>query len=80
MNLLCYFFCYDYFILIVWNEMIFYIFSILAFKVFRYSDVLFPFWVLSRIRPFSGTHTDSTIFRYSFGHLFDTRTDSTFTR
>ena len=58
----------------------FYHFSILAWKVFRYSHGLYPFLVLARIRPFSGTQTDYTIFRYSFGQLFNTRTDSTFTR
>ena len=34
--------------------------------------------VLARIQPFFGTHTDSTIFSYSPGEFFDTRTDSTF--
>ena len=58
----------------------FYHFSILTGKDFCYSHGSYPFPVLSRIRPFSGTHTDSTIFRYSFGQLFDTRSNSTFTR
>ena len=36
--------------------------------------------VLARIQQFSGTHTDSTIFRYWSGQFFGTRTDSTFCR
>ena len=39
---------------------------------------LFP--VLARILSFSGTDSDSTIFRYSFGQFFGTRRDSTFSR
>ena len=39
---------------------------------------LFP--VLAQILPLSGTDTDSTIFRYSSGQLFRTRTESTIFR
>ena len=45
----------------------FYYFWILAWKVFRYSHGLYHFQVHSRIGQFSGSNTDSTIFRYSFG-------------
>ena len=57
----------------------FYHFSILALHIFRYSHGLYLFPIFSRIRPFSGTHTDSTIFRYSFEQFFDTRSNSTIT-
>ena len=36
--------------------------------------------VLPRIQPFFGTHTNSSLFRYSSGHFFDTRTYSTFSQ
>ena len=55
----------------------FYNFSILTWKIFRCSHKLYHSPVLARIRLFFGTQTDSTIFRYLFGKLFDTRTDST---
>ena len=48
--------------------------------VFRYSHGFYLFPVLARILPFSGTDTDSTIFRYSSGQFFGTRKDSTFSR
>ena len=51
-------------------------FRVLAGTVFRYSYGFYPFPVLARILPFSGTHTHSTVFRYSSGQLFGTRTDS----
>ena len=46
----------------------------------RYSPGFYLFPVLGWILPFFGTHTDSTLFRYSSGQFFDTRTDSTFSR
>ena len=48
--------------------------------VFRYSHGLYRFPVLARILAFSGPDTDSTIFRCSWGQLFGTRMDSTFSR
>ena len=38
------------------------------------------FPIVSRILLFFGTHTDSTVFRYSSGQFFDSRMDSTFSR
>ena len=49
-------------------------------KVFRYTHGFYIFPVLARILPFSGTHTHSNVFRYSFRQIFGTRTDSTFSR
>ena len=48
--------------------------------LFRSSYRFYSFPVLARILLFFGTHTDSTIFRYSRGEFFDTRWDSTFSR
>ena len=53
-------------------------FLILAQTVFRYSHGFYLFPVLTRILPFFGTHTNSTLFRYSPRQFFDTRRDSTF--
>ena len=39
---------------------------------------ILPFPSVSRILPFFRIDTDSTLFRYSSGKFFDTRTDSTF--
>ena len=41
---------------------------------------ILPFPVLARILPLFGTHTDSTIFRYSPTQIVDSRTDSTFSK
>ena len=46
--------------------------------VFQYSHGFYVFPVLARIQPFSGNDTDSTIFRYSWGQFFGTRTDLPF--
>ena len=61
-----------------WYSPGFYHFSVLAWIVFQYSHRLYLFPVLARILPFFVTHTYSTLFRYSPGQFFDTRTDSTF--
>ena len=53
-------------------------FLVIAGIIFRYSHRFYLFPVLARILPFFGTHTNSTLFRYSLGQIFDTRTDSTF--
>ena len=55
-------------------------FPVLDGTIFRYSYRFYLLPVLPRILPFFGTHTDSTLFRYSSGQFFDTRTDSTFSR
>ena len=48
-----------------WYSLGFYHFSLLAGSVFRYSYGFYIFPVLAHILPFFGTHTDSTLFRYS---------------
>ena len=48
--------------------------------VFRYWYGFYLFPVLARVLPFSGTHTDCSVFMYSAGQFFGTRTDSTFSR
>ena len=53
---------------------------VLVGTVFRYSYRFYLIPVLARILPFFGTHTDSTLFRYSRGQFFNTRTDSTFSQ
>ena len=55
-------------------------FPILVGYVFRYSHGFHLYPVLARILLIFGTRKDSTIFRYSSGQFFDTRTDSTFSR
>ena len=50
---------------------------ILVRTLFRYSHGFYLFPVLTQILPFLGTHTDCTLFRYSSGQIFGTRTDST---
>ena len=55
-------------------------FSVLAGRVFRYSQRFYLFAVLARILPIFGPHKDSTIFRNSSGMFFGTRTDFTFLR
>ena len=39
---------------------------------------ILPSPILARIPPFSGSHTDSALFRYSSGQFFGSGTDSTF--
>ena len=62
-------------------------FSVLIWTVFRYSHGIFlfrelaripQFSVLARILPFVDAHSHSTIFRYSYGQFFGTRTESFF--
>ena len=53
-------------------------FSVLVRTVIRLSYRFYLFPVPARIRPFSDTHTNSTIFRYLSRQFFDTRTNSTF--
>ena len=53
-------------------------FLVLAGTVFRYSHVFYLFPVVSQIRLFFGTHTDSSLFRYSTGQFFNTRMDTSF--
>ena len=55
-------------------------FFVIAGTVFPYLHGFYLFPVLSRILLFFGTHTDSTLFRYSSEQFFDTRMDSTFSR
>ena len=64
-------------------------FLVIAGTVFRYSHGFYLFLVLARILrffdtqsdlPFSATHTDSIIFRYSPEKFFGTRTGFTFSR
>ena len=51
---------------------------VIVWKVFRYSHGFYLFPILVRILAFCVTHIDSTIFRYSSGMFFGTRTDSSF--
>ena len=53
---------------------------ILVRTLFRYSQGFYLFPVLVQILLFLGEHTDCTLFRYSSGQCFDTRTNSTFSR
>ena len=50
----------------------FFLFSVLA--------QILPFLEVTLILSFYGTHTDSTIFRFSFGQFFNSGTDSTVSR
>ncbi|KAL6327002.1 hypothetical protein AAG906_012686 [Vitis piasezkii] len=51
---------------------------VLSWGGFGYSPDSTFSQVFSRIPTFFGTHTDSTLFRYSSGQFFDTQMDSTF--
>ena len=55
-------------------------FPVLAHTVFRYSHRFYLFLEFTPIFPFLGTHTDSTLFRYSPRMFLDTHTDSTIFR
>ena len=55
-------------------------FPVLVGTIFRYSHGLYFFPVLTRILRIFDTHTDSTLFGYSPGQFFYTRTDPTFSR
>ena len=55
----------------------FYPFPKLVWKVFQYWHGFFLFPVLAPSLPFSGTHTDSTLFRNSSGQFFNSGTNST---
>ena len=49
---------------------------VLALKFFRYFHGFYLIPVLALSLPFFGTHTGSTLSRYSPGHFFGTRPDS----
>ena len=53
---------------------------ILVRILFRYSHGFYLFPVIARILLFLGEHTDCTLFRYSSGDFFGTRTISNFSR
>ena len=55
-------------------------FPVLSGTTFRHSHGFYLFPVLTRMMPFFGSPTESTLFWYTPGQYFDTRTNSTFSR